>query len=217
MATCVDIADVEYPEQFPGNSIIPLEGKSLVGAFCGSPIERDAIYWEHEGHRAVREGPWKLVAKGKMKDREMPVQWELYRIDRDRTESVDLSIAYPERVARMSKMWNAYAHRTDVFPCPKPKPNNKERKNKNMATFDPTQAQEDFGDLKTGSYPAVFAWCEMRTGRESGMWVFWVPTVLAWQVFPVMAYRVSLPLICVPAWVLGCMWPWRCTTIGSAS
>ena len=33
------------------------------------------------------------------------------------------------------------------------------------------------------------------------MWLFWVPTVLAWQVLPIMAYRVSLPLICVPEWV----------------
>ena len=40
-----------------------------------------------------------------------------------------------------------------------------------------------------------------RTGRERGMWLFWVPTVLAWQVLPIMAYRVLLPLICVPGWM----------------
>jgi len=33
------------------------------------------------------------------------------------------------------------------------------------------------------------------------MWLFWVPTVLAWQVLPIMAYRLSLPLISVPPWV----------------
>jgi protein-S-isoprenylcysteine O-methyltransferase Ste14 len=30
------------------------------------------------------------------------------------------------------------------------------------------------------------------------MWLFWVPTVLAWQALPIMAYRFSLPLVSVP-------------------
>lgn len=37
-----------------------------------------------------------------------------------------------------------------------------------MATFDPTQAEEDYGDLKTGTYEITLAWLEQRTGRESG-------------------------------------------------
>jgi protein-S-isoprenylcysteine O-methyltransferase Ste14 len=41
-----------------------------------------------------------------------------------------------------------------------------------------------------------------RTGRERGMWLFWVPTVLAWQVFPVMAYDSSMPLIRAPQWAV---------------
>jgi protein-S-isoprenylcysteine O-methyltransferase Ste14 len=40
-----------------------------------------------------------------------------------------------------------------------------------------------------------------RTGREQGMWLFWVPTVLAWQVFPIMAYHVASPLFAVPEWM----------------
>ena len=45
-------------------AITPLEGRSLVPAFADKPIDRDAIYWEHEGNRAVRVGDWKLVAEG---------------------------------------------------------------------------------------------------------------------------------------------------------
>ena len=63
MATCVDLAGAKYPqEQRP--AITPLEGQSLVPAFAGKPLDRDAIFWEHEGNRAVRAGDWKLVAKG---------------------------------------------------------------------------------------------------------------------------------------------------------
>ena len=40
-----------------GNKIKPMEGRSLVPAFDGKPIERpEGIYWEHEGNRAVRKG-----------------------------------------------------------------------------------------------------------------------------------------------------------------
>ena len=61
---------------------------------------------------------WKLVAKGKMRDRNAPVKWELYNIDDDRTELHDLAADYPQRVKMMSAKWNQYAHRTGVFPCP---------------------------------------------------------------------------------------------------
>src|SRR5206468_9315304 len=46
MATCVEVAGATYPKE-----ATPPEGKSLVGAFAGKPVEREAIYWEHEGNR----------------------------------------------------------------------------------------------------------------------------------------------------------------------
>ena len=53
-------------------------------------LEREAIYWEHEGNRAVRVGDWKLVAKGKEVDRSKPVEWERYNIVSDCNENVNL-------------------------------------------------------------------------------------------------------------------------------
>jgi arylsulfatase len=64
MATCVAVSGAEYPKERDGQAIQPLEGKSLVPAFDGQELEREAIYWEHEGNRAIRIGNWKLVAKG---------------------------------------------------------------------------------------------------------------------------------------------------------
>ena len=60
--------------------ILPMEGKSLVPAFANQPIQRDALYWEHEGNAAVRVGDWKLVRLA----RNGP--WELYNLKTDRTE-----------------------------------------------------------------------------------------------------------------------------------
>lgn len=121
MATCIEVAHAEYPTQYQGHEITPLEGKSLVPAFKNQALDREAIYWEHEGNRAVRMGDWKLVAKGSARDRTLPVRWELYNIRLDRNELRDQSEQQPELKKKLIGMWDAYAHRAAVFPAPKPK------------------------------------------------------------------------------------------------
>jgi len=110
MATCVDVAGAEYPKKLGDHSLTPLEGKSLLPALADRPIERDAIFWEHEGNRAVRSGDWKLVAKGP------GGPWELYDIAKDRTESNDLSAKRPEKVQELVAKWEAWAARANVLP-----------------------------------------------------------------------------------------------------
>lgn len=102
MATAVDLAEAAYPPHTK-----PLEGRSLTPLFAGGKIEREAIYWEHEGNRAIRSGDWKLVA-----EHDQP--WELYNIAQDRSEQHDLSSQQPERVKRLADMWNQYAKRANV-------------------------------------------------------------------------------------------------------
>ena len=111
MATAVDISGATYPQQFHNDQAIkPMEGKSLVPAFLGQPIEREAIYWEHEGNRAVRVGDYKLVAKG------AKGKWELYNIALDRSEQNDLCIEKPFMTKKLAELWEAYAQRADVLP-----------------------------------------------------------------------------------------------------
>lgn len=101
-ATCRELAGAAYPAD-----ATPLEGRSLSPAFENKPIEREALYWEHEGNRAVRVGDWKLVAKhGK--------PWELYDLSRDRTESNNLAAKFPDRAAQMAALYEAYARRALV-------------------------------------------------------------------------------------------------------
>ena len=98
-----------------------MEGKSLRPVFAGQPLAPRTLFWEHEGNRAVREGRWKLVAKG----RNGP--WELYDMQTDRTELNNLAGEHPARVKKMAAMWTAYARRTNVLPWPK---NPRSRRNK---------------------------------------------------------------------------------------
>ena len=94
MATCVELAGAAYPREWQGQPIKPMEGISLVPAFEGKPLKRpEPLFWEHESNRAVREGRWKLVAKA-----DQP--WELYDMEKDRTEMHDLAGQHPEEVQR---------------------------------------------------------------------------------------------------------------------
>lgn len=114
MATCVDVSGAKYPAEFQGRPIQPMEGRSLVPAFANQPIQRDALFWEHEGNAAVRVGDWKLVRLG----RNGP--WELYDLKADRTELHDLASTQTNRTAELAAKWEAWAARANVKPYPTP-------------------------------------------------------------------------------------------------
>ncbi|MFN0075062.1 MAG: arylsulfatase [Prosthecobacter sp.] len=109
MATCVDVAGAAYPAEFKGQTIQPMEGVSLAPAFHGKDNGVRSIFWEHEGNRAHRFGPWKIVAKEKK-------PWELYNIEEDRAEQHDLAASEPERMKTMVASWDAWAARALVLP-----------------------------------------------------------------------------------------------------
>jgi len=110
MATCVDVAGVEYPSVFAGHEITPCQGVSLQPAFKGRSLKRARpICWEHEGNRAIREGRWKLVAKENQ-------PWELYNVDKDRSELHDLAVKNPKKLAELSAKWAAWAANANVLP-----------------------------------------------------------------------------------------------------
>ncbi len=111
MATCVDVSGATYPEIYNGNPIAPFEGKSFAPAFSGTPVDRGMLYWEHEGNRAVRENEWKLVSKKNKR-------WELYNMERDRSELNNLAGQHPGRVAEMAVAWDHWAKRCQVLPQP---------------------------------------------------------------------------------------------------
>jgi arylsulfatase len=112
MATCLDVAGAKYPSEFNGRPITPPEGRSLRPAFTGGAIQRDGLFWEHEGNRAARVGDWKLVAKGPRGP------WELYNLAADRTELNDLAAQHPERVMDLAAQWNTWARRVGALPWP---------------------------------------------------------------------------------------------------
>ena len=115
MPTILDIAGVKYPSIYEGNSIHPVQGKSLLDVLDGESFDRGPIFFEHEAHRAVIEGNWKLVALGR---RNAPYEglWELYDLSADRTETNNLVDANPEKAEKLRILWENWASENNVYP-----------------------------------------------------------------------------------------------------
>jgi len=115
MPTCLELACAKYPRRFNGKDIHPLAGKSLVPTFSGGDVAREALYFEHQADRAVRADKWKLVSRGTNK-KPYTGPWELYDLEKDRTELKDLSKQRPDVTKKLKKMWYQWAIENNVYP-----------------------------------------------------------------------------------------------------
>ncbi len=106
--TLLNVAGASYPTAVNGKAVQPLEGCSLVPAFTDQPVIREALYWEHEGHKAVRQGDWKAVSHERG-------AWELYDLSADRTETHDVASAHPEKVRALAALGQGWAARCGVM------------------------------------------------------------------------------------------------------
>jgi arylsulfatase A-like enzyme len=116
MPTCLELAGATFPARWREQPTAPVQGVSLVPSLRGLPMARTApLFWEHEGHRAVRDGNWKLVASNNQ-------PWELYDLAAERTEMNDLAAQHPEIVTRLAEAYGGWAKAVGVKPWDPEKP-----------------------------------------------------------------------------------------------
>ena len=97
--TILELAGAEASKK--GQLVPTAPGKSLVPVFAeNNTIEREYLWWSHDGNRAVRVQDWKLVAA---KDK----PWELFDLAKDRAETRDLATQFPLKVKKLEKLWLA--------------------------------------------------------------------------------------------------------------
>ncbi len=100
--TILEAARGKRFEAWEGKPVPPAPGKSLVSTFAkDNSVERDCLWWQHEGNRAIRVGSWKLVAAGN------DAPWELYDLSTDRAESKNLAHEHPDKARELEQLWNA--------------------------------------------------------------------------------------------------------------
>ncbi len=104
--TVLELAGVPLERESNGEWIPTAPGKSLVPAFASDvTIQRESLWWLHEGNKAIRVGDWKLVAaKG--------TPWELYDLKSDRAEQNNLAAKMPDKVKELDAAWQS---QTDAF------------------------------------------------------------------------------------------------------
>jgi arylsulfatase B len=93
-----NITGVTAPKQVEGVDLIPfVTGKN-------NDIPHMTLFWRQGGKTALRHGDWKLVRPGRRLGAGND-KWELYDLSNDLSETNDLAVTEPERLAELTEIW----------------------------------------------------------------------------------------------------------------
>jgi arylsulfatase len=103
MATLVDITGANYPAEFNGQQITPMQGESLVPVFNGeNTVRKNPIFWEWRRGQAVYSDGFKIVKNG------LDNPFDLYHLKNDPTETTNLANKNPEKVQELEQLFNSW-------------------------------------------------------------------------------------------------------------
>jgi arylsulfatase len=118
LPTFLALAGTGHPgTMYRGQEVLPAKGTSLLPLLAGEVEEVHAademMGWELYGHRAIRQGDWKIVW-----DQAAPAterRWQLFNLADDPFEQNDLSASLPDKFAQMLTLWDQYAEQNGVI------------------------------------------------------------------------------------------------------
>jgi hypothetical protein len=121
VATILDVCGLEMPKTFRGVEQWPLSGVSMRYSFdnAKAKTKKKRQYYCMLGTRGLWQDGWKVSAihaplSGTSNfDKDV---WELYHVDKDRSESTDLAKANPAKVKALVKAWFDEAKKNNVLP-----------------------------------------------------------------------------------------------------
>lgn len=116
--TVLDITRIQAPDAFKGVCQMPIQGKSIRATFNdpASPDPRDTQFFELWGSRSIWHKGWKAIGihtPGKNFDTD---RWELYNVQDDFSESVDLAAQNPAKLEELKKLWWSEAEKNGALP-----------------------------------------------------------------------------------------------------
>ncbi|MGB8330867.1 MAG: arylsulfatase, partial [Polyangiales bacterium] len=123
--TILEATRIPAPTKVKGIEQKPIEGVSMLYSFDDARAEdrRTTQYFEMLTNRAIYDHGWIAASRfgvpWQMAGREgdfLDAPWELYKIDEDFSEAVDLAAKYPDKVETLQAAFDAEARKYDVYP-----------------------------------------------------------------------------------------------------
>ncbi len=116
--TVLDIVGLQAPDVYGGVCQMPMQGKSMRAVFNdpASPNPRDRQYFELWGARGIWNNGWKAVAIHKPGTSFDDDRWELYNVDADFSEAVNLAAQNPAKLEELKKLWWSEATKNGALP-----------------------------------------------------------------------------------------------------
>ena len=127
MPTILDVCGLKMPTSYRGVKQLPLSGVSMRYTFDAkpdAPTKKKRQYYAMLGTRGLWEKGWKVAAlHAPLREDATHVilnfdkdEWELYNVDKDRSESTNLAKKYPAKVKALVKAWFDEAKKNKVLP-----------------------------------------------------------------------------------------------------
>jgi arylsulfatase len=115
MPTILELARVDYPENFQGRKLDPMRGRSMAPLLDGTKktIYKDTEFvgGELNGDKWMRQGDFKAVMVSKPYG---TAQWQLFNVAKDPGEAEDLSKSIPDKLNELKAAWDDYAKEVGV-------------------------------------------------------------------------------------------------------
>jgi arylsulfatase len=110
MPTVLDYAGIAHPEEYRGQKVERMRGRSLAGVLAGSTNaaydDDDFVGGEMQDGKWMRQGRYKAVSVAPPYG---SGEWKLYDVVSDPGETRDLSVEHPEKLSELRVAWDRYA------------------------------------------------------------------------------------------------------------
>jgi arylsulfatase len=127
LPTTLDLVGVKAPEEIRGIQQQPIEGTSLAYSIddANAPSRHTLQYYYIFGSRSIYDNGWKaelaypssfINGNAASKQPFDENAWELYNLNEDPTETIDLAKKYPEKLAQLKSEFEEQAKAHNLYP-----------------------------------------------------------------------------------------------------
>ncbi len=116
--TVLELLGAQAPAVHQGIAQLPIHGVSMAYTFDQpqAPTRKRVQHYEMLGDRGIWQDGWKAVARHEKGSDFEHDRWELYHVENDFSESVDLAATHPDKLAELIELWWREAQAYDVLP-----------------------------------------------------------------------------------------------------